>query len=48
LRDIHDLKIWKGALCELKGGRDIIGGFDNEMFWKTLQIFYNHLFLKNQ
>jgi len=36
LRDIHDLEIWKGALCELKGGRDIIRGFDNEMLWKNL------------
>jgi hypothetical protein len=48
LHDIRDLEIWKGALHELKGGRNIIGGFDNEMFWKTLQIFYNCLFLKNQ
>jgi hypothetical protein len=48
LRDICDLEIWKGALRELKGGRDIIGGFDNEMFWKTLQISYNRLFKKNQ
>jgi len=48
LRDIRDLEIWKGALREFKGGIDIIGGLDNEMFWKTLQIFYNHLFLKNQ
>jgi hypothetical protein len=38
----------KGALCELKGGQDIVGGFDNEMFWKTLQFFYNRLFFKNQ
>jgi len=42
------MKIWKGALRELKERWDIIGGFDNEMFWKTLQISYNHLFLKNQ
>jgi len=48
LRDIRDLEIWKGALCELKGGLDIIRGLDNEMLWKTLQIFYNRLFIKNQ
>jgi hypothetical protein len=46
-RDIRDLKIWKGALCELKSGLDIIGSLDNEMLWKTLQIFYNRLFFKN-
>jgi len=44
LRDILDLEIWKGALHELKGGQDIIGGFDNEMLWKKLQFFYNQLF----
>ncbi len=48
LRDIRDLEIWKGALRELKGGQDIIGGFDNEMLWKKLQIFYNKSFKKNQ
>jgi hypothetical protein len=48
LRDIRDLEIWKGALRELKGGRDIIGSFDNEMFWKTLQISYNCLLKNNQ
>jgi hypothetical protein len=48
LRDIRDLEIWKGALRELKGGWDIIGSFDNEMFWKTLQTSYNYLFKKNQ
>jgi hypothetical protein len=46
LCDIRDLEIWKGALRELKGGWDIIGGFDNEMLWKTLQISYNRLFKK--
>jgi hypothetical protein len=35
-------------LRELKGGLNIIGGLDNEMFWKNLQIFYNRLFIKNQ
>jgi hypothetical protein len=44
LRDIRDLEIWKGALHELKGGLDIIGSLDNEMFWKTLQKFYNYFF----
>jgi hypothetical protein len=48
LCDIHDLQIWKGALCELKGGRDLTGGSDNEMLWKTLRISYNHLFKKDQ
>jgi hypothetical protein len=48
LCDIHNLEIWKGALCELKGGLDIIGGLNNEMLWKTLQFFYNLLFKKNQ
>ncbi len=36
LRDIRDLEVWKGALRELKGGWDIIGGSNNEMHWKTL------------
>jgi hypothetical protein len=48
LCDIRDLEIWKGALCELKGGRDITGGSDNEMLWKTLRISYNHLFKTDQ
>jgi hypothetical protein len=48
LCDIRDLEIWKGALRELKGGLDIIGGLDNEMLWKTLQFFKNRLFKKNQ
>jgi energy-coupling factor transporter ATP-binding protein EcfA2 len=43
LCDIHDLKIWKDALCELKGGRNITGGSDNELLWKTLRISYDHL-----
>jgi hypothetical protein len=43
LCDIHDLEIWKGALHELKAGRNITGSFDNEMLWKTLQISYDHL-----
>ncbi len=36
LCDFDDLEIWKGALHELKGGRNITGSFDNEMLWKTL------------
>jgi energy-coupling factor transporter ATP-binding protein EcfA2 len=45
---ICDLEIWKDALCELKGGGNITGGFDNEMLWKTLQISYDHLNKKHQ
>jgi hypothetical protein len=48
LYNINDLEIWKDALRELKGGRDITGGSDNERLWKTLQISYNHLFKKDQ
>jgi energy-coupling factor transporter ATP-binding protein EcfA2 len=48
LCDICDLEIWKDALRELKGGRDITEGSDNEMLWKTLQISYNHLFQKDK
>jgi hypothetical protein len=33
---IYDLEIWKDALRELKGGRNITRGFNNELFWKTL------------
>jgi len=36
LCDIRDLEIWKNALCKLKGGWNIIAGFDNEMLWKSL------------
>jgi hypothetical protein len=43
LCDIHDLEIWKGALHELKGGRNITGGSDNEKLWKTLQISCDNL-----
>jgi len=48
LCDICDLKIWKGALHELKGGRNITGGSDNEMLWKTLRISYDHLIKTHQ
>jgi len=48
LCDIYDLEIWKEALRELKGGRDITGGSDNEMLWKTLRISYKHLFKKDK
>jgi hypothetical protein len=43
LCDIHDLEIWKDALRELKAGRNITGGYDNESLWKKLQISYDHL-----
>jgi hypothetical protein len=48
LCDISDLEIWKDALEELKGGRSITGGSDNEMLWKTLRISYDHLNKKHQ
>jgi hypothetical protein len=48
LCDIRESEIWNDALDELKGGRDIIGGFDNERLWKTLRISYNHLFKTDQ
>ncbi|KAH8967378.1 hypothetical protein BDL97_03G075400 [Sphagnum fallax] len=48
LCDIEDLEIWKGALHELKGGRNITGSFDNEMLWKTLRISYDHLIKTHQ
>jgi energy-coupling factor transporter ATP-binding protein EcfA2 len=48
LCDIRDLKIWKDALRELKAGRPIIGGFDNELLWKTLRISYDHLSEEHQ
>ncbi len=43
LFDIHDLEIWKDALCELKVGQNITRCSNNEMFWKTLQISYDRL-----
>jgi len=43
LCDIRDLEIWKDALRELKAGRNITGGFDNELLWETLRISYEHL-----
>jgi energy-coupling factor transporter ATP-binding protein EcfA2 len=48
LCDIRELEIWKGALHELKGGRNITGGSDNEMLWKTLRISYDHLIKTHQ
>jgi hypothetical protein len=48
LHGIRDLEIWKDALHELKGGRNITWDSDDEMFWKNLQIFYNHLDKKHQ
>jgi hypothetical protein len=43
LCEFHDLEIWKDALRELKAGRNITGGSDNELLWKTLRISYDHL-----
>jgi hypothetical protein len=43
LYNIDDLKIWKGALHELKGGRNMIGSSNDEITWKTLRISYDHL-----
>jgi ABC-type dipeptide/oligopeptide/nickel transport system ATPase subunit len=43
LYDICDLEIWKDALRELKAGRNITGGSDNELLWQTLKISYDHL-----
>ncbi|CAM6071740.1 unnamed protein product, partial [Sphagnum tenellum] len=48
LCDIYDLEIWKDVLRELKGGRNITGGSDNERLWKTLRISYDHLFKKEK
>jgi hypothetical protein len=45
---IHDMKIWKGALHELEGGRNIIGSSHNETLWKTLRISYDHLMKTHQ
>ncbi len=43
LCDIHDLEIWKDALCELKARQNITRGLDNELLWKKLKISYDHL-----
>jgi molybdopterin-guanine dinucleotide biosynthesis protein len=48
LYNIHDLKIWKGVLHELKGGRNITGSSDNEMLWETLRISYDRLIKTHQ
>jgi hypothetical protein len=48
LCDIHDLEIWKDALRELKAGRNITGGYDNELLWKNLKISYDHLNQEHQ
>ncbi|CAN5977006.1 unnamed protein product [Sphagnum jensenii] len=48
LCDIRDLEIWKDALRELKGGRNITGGSDNEKLWTTLRISYDHLYEEHQ
>jgi ABC-type dipeptide/oligopeptide/nickel transport system ATPase subunit len=43
LYNIDDLKIWKDALRILKVGRNITGGYDNELVWKSLKLSYDHL-----
>jgi len=43
LCDVYDLEMWKDALCELKARKNITWGSDNELFWKTLIISYDHL-----
>jgi energy-coupling factor transporter ATP-binding protein EcfA2 len=43
-----DLKIWKGALHELKGGRNMIGSSNDEILWKTLRISYDNLIKTHQ
>jgi hypothetical protein len=43
LCNIHDLEIWNDALRQLKAGQNIIGGYENELLWKTLKISYDHL-----
>jgi hypothetical protein len=43
LYNTDDLEIWKDALRVLKAGRNITGGDDNELLWKTLKISYDHL-----
>jgi len=45
---INHLEIWKGALHQLKGGRNITGRSDNEMLWNTLRISYDHLIKTHQ
>ncbi|CAM6069216.1 unnamed protein product [Sphagnum tenellum] len=48
LCDIHDLKIWKGALHELKGGRNMVGDSNYEMLWKNMRMSYDHLIKTHQ
>jgi hypothetical protein len=43
-----DLKIWKGALHELQGGRNMIGSSNDEILWKTLRISYDNLIKTHQ
>jgi len=43
LCDVDDLEIWKDALRELKAGKNVTWGSDNELLWKTLRISYDHL-----
>jgi hypothetical protein len=48
LCDICESEIWKSALHELKGGRNMIGSSNDEILWKTLQISYDHLIKTHQ
>jgi energy-coupling factor transporter ATP-binding protein EcfA2 len=43
LCDISILEVWKDALCTLKNGKNITGGFKDEVLWTTLRISYEHL-----
>jgi len=43
LCDICDLEIWKDALRELKGGRNITGDSNNHILWNSLRISYDDL-----
>jgi hypothetical protein len=43
LHGIRDLEIWKDALRKLKGEQNITWGSNNEIFWKNLQFFCDHL-----
>jgi hypothetical protein len=43
LCDISNLEVWKDALRTLKNGKNITGGFKDEVLWTTLRISYEHL-----
>ncbi len=48
LHGISDLEVWRDALHTLKNGQNITGGSDNEVFWTTLRISYDHLDKEHQ